>query len=131
MKDKFNQQVGVSPEQSRAALMGETPSTQQTMVEQEQLVPTLTPHGVEADLVNRQMHQQRLAQDKQQAKRVQQYQVKITTIHSRLSINGKLVKEDMKRYVEPINRSRQLTNDFNQETAQAYDLKTLDLSPSW
>ena len=127
MKEKFNQQVtGVSPEQTRANLMPK--NQEKNMVEQEQPVPTLKPSLGLGQAVDNQTHKQKLAKEQQW---VQQYQVRITEIHTRLSLNGVLVKEDVKRHVEPINRQRQLTNNFNQEVAQEHDMKQLGLLPSW
>jgi len=126
MKVTFNQQVtGVSPEQTRASLM---PKQEKTMVEQEQPVPVLKPHGIEAQQVDQLAYRQRLEKEKQRAKRVQQYQIRVTETHTRLSINGQVIKEDVKRDVQQINRHRQLTNSFNQDSTQVYDRQQLGLS---
>jgi len=119
MKDKFNQQVmGVSPEQTRLALTGKT------MVEQEQPVPTLKPLGF-GQAVDNQMHMEKLAKEHQ---RVRRYQIKVTETHTTLRMNGKVVSSSVERHVQPINRTKQLTNDFNQETSQAHDMKEIGIS---
>lgn len=119
MKDTFNQQVaGLSPEQTRLALSGKT------MVEQEQPVPTLKPL-VMGQEVDNQMHKQKLKQEQQ---RVQRYQIRVTNTYTTLRMNGQVISTSMDRQVEHIHRTKQLSNDFNQEVSQAHDTKELGLS---
>ena len=119
MKETFNQQVaGVSPEQTRLALSGKT------MVEQEQPVPTLKPLMMGQEIDN-QAHKQKLKQEQQ---RVQRYQVRVTETHTTLRMNGQIISTKVDRQVQHINRTKQLSNDFNQEASHAHDRKELGLS---
>ncbi|MEP0175035.1 MAG: hypothetical protein ABJH28_12485 [Paraglaciecola sp.] len=120
MKDNFNQQVaGVSPEQTRLALMGKT------MVEREQHVPTLKPSLGFGQEVDNQTHKQKL---KQEQDRVMRYQVRITETHTTLRMNGQVISTKVDRQVQHINRSQQLSNDFNMQSSQAHDMQKLGIS---
>lgn len=119
MKAKFNQQVaGVSPEQTRAALMP------RTMVENEQPVPTLKPLIMGQEIDN-QTHKQKL---KQEQNRVMRYQVRVTETHTTLRMNGQVISTKVDRQVQHLNRSNPLVNDFNMQSSQAHDTKKLGLS---
>lgn len=120
MKEKFNQQVpGVSPEQTRLALMGKT------MVEQEQPVPTLKPSLGLSQEVDNQVHKERLKQERQ---RVTRYQIRVTETHSTYRMNGQVIKTTVDRQVRHLNNTKQLANDFNMQSAQAYDQKQLGMT---
>lgn len=118
MKGSFNQQVcGVTPEQTRLALSGKT------MIEQEQPIPVLKPDMSIAQASDEQAYKQKL---KNERDRVYRYQMKVTEIHTTLRMNGKVISSHTERQVQPINRTRQLTNDFNQGSAQAFDRQQLE-----
>jgi len=125
MKNNFNQRVtGVSPEQTRLALRGSNQN--KSMVEQEQLVPTLKPSFGLGQAVDNHAHKQKLKQEQQ---RVRRYQIKVTEVHTTtMRMNGQVISTKVDRQVQHINRAKQLSNDFNQETAQAHDIKQMGLS---
>lgn len=127
MKQNFNARVaGVSPEQTRVALMNATPPEKgKSMVEQEQLYPELKPQGMGEHIVEKQAYQDRLNREHH---RLRQYQIKVTEIHSRFYREGKLVGEYTERDVTPLSNKRSITNDFNMEAAQAHDMKEIGLS---
>lgn len=127
MKENFNQQVeGVSPEQTRAALMqGEKSKKQGTLVEQTQPFPELKPHGLGEGTVDRQHFNKKLNQEHN---RVQRYQVRISELHTRIFMNGQLVDTKIEREVTPINRTRHTTHDFNMSAAFEHDMKELGIS---
>jgi hypothetical protein len=111
MKD-FNQLAqGVTPEQTRAAVQLAAQQRQKTMLEQQQPVPVLKPHGMGEDVVDRQAYCNKLKQDHEQAQRLNQraqeiYQMNITTLNDHIS--------------EP-ERASKATNDFNIQAKQAHE----------
>lgn len=124
MKKTFNHQVvGVSPEQTRAAFSQVT--QEESMIEQEEIVPVLKPLGMGEDVVDRQHFRARLKQEQQ---RVQQYQMCVTEIHTRIHINGKLVESKVDRQITPINRTHLARDDFNIQAAFEHDAQGLELS---
>lgn len=124
MKDTFNHQViGVSPEQTRAAFA--LPRMEKSMVEQEQNVPVLKPSGMGEDTIDRLYFRQRLKQERQ---RVQQYQMRITEIHTRIHINGALIESKVDREIAPINRTHFTRDNFNMQAAFEQDAKERELS---
>lgn len=124
MKETFDQQaVGVSPEQTRAALLEERP--EQSMVEQEQAMPILKPVGMGEDDIDRQHFRDRLKKEHQ---RVQQYQIRVMEIHTRVHINGQLIESKVEREVSPINRTHNTSHDFNMQAAFEHDAQELELS---
>lgn len=124
MKKDFNHQVvGVPPEQTRAAFS--QPNREKSMVEQEKIVPVLKPLGMGEDVVGRQHFRERLKQERQ---RVQQYQMRVTEIHTCTHINGKLLEDKVEREVAPINRTHHTSHEFNMQAAFEHDAKELELS---
>lgn len=124
MHNKFNHQaVGVSPEQTRAAISRS--SNEKSMVEQEKPMPVLKPFGMGEDTVERQNFRNRLKQEHQ---RVERYQMCVTEIHTRIHINGKLVESKVEREVTPINRTHYTSHEFNTQAAFEHDAQELELS---
>lgn len=112
MKEEFNHQVvGVPPEQSRAAFV--PPKPEKSMVEQEEILPVLKPSGIGEDSIDRLHFRQRLNQERQ---RVQQYQMQISEIHTRIHIDGKLIESKIDRQVTPMNNILGISHPFNQQS---------------
>ncbi|TDF41298.1 hypothetical protein EYS14_00085 [Alteromonadaceae bacterium M269] len=122
MKQVFNHQGGVTPEQTRLALSGN--QQDKSMIEQEQPHPVLKPRFMGQEVDN-QLYKQRL---KQEHNRVMRYQIKVTEMHTILRMNGQIVSTKVDRQVQHVNRAAQLSNDFNINSAQAHDQKQLSLS---
>lgn len=124
MKDNFNHQVvGVSPEQTRAAFSASSPD--KSMVEQEDIVPVLKPHGIGEDVVDRQHFKNRLKQEQQ---RVHRYQMRVTELHTRIHIDGKLIESKVDREVTPVTRTHHTSHEFNMQAAFEHDAQELQLS---
>lgn len=121
MKQTFNHQV-VTPEQTRLALSGH--QQEKSMIEQEQPHPVLKPRFMGQEVDN-QHHKQRL---KQEHNRVIRYQTRVTEMHTVLRMNGQVISTKVDRQVQQINRTAQLSNDFNQHSSQSHDMRQLGMS---
>lgn len=126
----FNQSAqGVSPEQTRAALQRAAQQRQKTMIEQQQPVPVLKPHGMGEDVIDRQVYRHKLSNDHRQAQRLNQraqhiYQRDITALHARAIEKGKTQPAQLERTATPLDNSRKASSDFNVQ-AQPQPTKTL------
>jgi hypothetical protein len=108
----FNQAArGISPEQSRATFKA---ARDKTMVERQQSVPVLRPHGMGADEVIRQSHRSAMRQDHNRAK----------SLNERAK---QLYQQQASEIKTQAKHPRQTTNNFNQHAAQAWDMKELSL----
>ncbi|TDF37168.1 hypothetical protein EYS14_13490 [Alteromonadaceae bacterium M269] len=121
MKETFNQQMhGISPEQTRAAMM---PSITKTMVEREQPAPTLKPLFMGQEVDN-QMHMKQL---KAERARLSQYRDLGQAIKTALIQNGRSNAFTIDKHTQLIHAAHKLLNDFNQHHSQTRNIKR-DLS---
>lgn len=117
----------ISPEQSRAAFKA---ARQKTMVEQQQIVPVLKPHGMGESEVDRIAYRTQLQNEHKQAQAVnlraqQLYQMRVSEIHSRVMEQGKEVSYRVDRSYNAIERQGRTVNNFNQHAAQAWDMQEI------
>lgn len=123
MKSEFNQQMqGISPEQTRAALM---PSIEKSMVEREQPAPALKPSLGLGQEVDNQTHKQKLIEER---RRLQIFRDQAITIQAKIRMNGKVISTSIDKPMLPIYAAHKLVNDFNMYSAQEYDMKQMGIS---
>ena len=125
MKEQFNGSAGISPEASRSAYAADIPELEhKSMVQQEQLTPQLKPYSAIAKNVDRKHHNSRLLDERKQ---LQRYQMKVVELHTRTYFKGQLINETVDKETQMIHRDNQVTNDFNINAGQAFDIQQLQL----
>ena len=108
MKEQFTQSMhGISPEQTRAAMM---PSIQKTMVENEQPVPVLKPLFMGQEVDN-QTHKQKLKEERQ---RLVQFREQVQTLQTQFRVVGRPNTHNLDKQAQHFSATRELLDDFNQ-----------------